>query len=92
MILAYEAGVNFFDNAETYAEGQSEVILSKVLRYPGWSRDIYIVSSKVHNPRVITVILGASRKEQLVDNLAALKNRKYFDATLLGRIEEIVLN
>tara|TARA_Y100000590_G_scaffold457244_1_gene609472 strand:+ start:3640 stop:4518 length:879 start_codon:yes stop_codon:yes gene_type:complete len=47
MKTAYDAGVNFFDNAEAYAEGQSEVIMGKVLRDMEWPRDSYCVSSKV---------------------------------------------
>ena len=44
---AYDAGVNFFDNAEAYAKGQSEIIMGEALRKLGWRRDSYIVSSKV---------------------------------------------
>ena len=56
MTAAYDAGVNFFDNAEVYALGQSEVIMGEALRQAGWRRDSYIVSSKVmwgsvDNPR-----------------------------------------
>jgi voltage-dependent potassium channel beta subunit len=47
MKVAYDAGINFFDNAEGYAHGQSEVIMGKVLKRAGWSRDSYLVSSKV---------------------------------------------
>lgn len=47
MQVAYDAGVNFFDNAEVYARGQSELIMGKVLQKAGWRRDSYVVSSKV---------------------------------------------
>ncbi len=47
MTLAYEKGVNFFDNAETYANGQSELVMGKALKQLGWPRDSYCVSSKV---------------------------------------------
>lgn len=47
MIAAYDAGVNFFDNAEAYAQGQSEIIMGEVLKKTNWPRDSYIVSSKV---------------------------------------------
>lgn len=47
MRTAYEAGVNFFDNAEAYAAGRSEEIMGDVLRRMGWGRDTYCVSSKV---------------------------------------------
>ena len=47
MELAYENGVNFFDNAEAYASGESEIIMGKALKKLGWSRDSFIISSKV---------------------------------------------
>ena len=47
MTAAYDAGVNFFDNAEVYALGQSETIMGQALQRAGWPRDSYIVSSKV---------------------------------------------
>ena len=47
MTAAYNAGVNFFDNAEAYANGQSEEIMGRVLKKAGWRRDSYCVSSKV---------------------------------------------
>lgn len=47
MDIAYEAGVNFFDNAEVYAAGASEVVMGEILHKKNWSRDSYIVSSKV---------------------------------------------
>ncbi|MFM6952820.1 MAG: aldo/keto reductase, partial [Bacteroidota bacterium] len=47
MDIAYEAGVNFFDNAEVYAAGASEVVMGQILKKKNWSRDSYIVSSKV---------------------------------------------
>lgn len=47
MYLAYDNGVNFFDNAEIYANGASEKVMGEILKQSGWSRDSYIVSSKV---------------------------------------------
>ncbi|MFU8779748.1 MAG: potassium channel beta subunit family protein [Kiritimatiellia bacterium] len=47
MVAAYDAGVNFFDNAEAYAAGKAEIIMGEVLKKNGWRRDSYIVSSKV---------------------------------------------
>jgi len=47
MVAAYDAGVNFFDNAEGYADGKSELIMGDVFKKTGWRRDSYIVSSKV---------------------------------------------
>lgn len=47
MIKAYEGGVNFFDNAEGYASGRSELVMGKILQKLGWPRDTWLVSSKV---------------------------------------------
>lgn len=45
---AYDAGINFFDNAETYADGQAEVVMGGILKQSGWPRSSYLVSSKVY--------------------------------------------
>src|SRR5258707_8973453 len=55
MTTAYDAGCNFFDNAEAYASGQAEIVMGKALKKAGWARDSYIVSSKV--------MFGAQRGE-----------------------------
>ena len=47
MHYAYDQGINFFDNAEIYARGKSELVMGKILKKSAWSRDSYIVSSKV---------------------------------------------
>ena len=47
MHLAYDAGVNFFDNAEVYANGKSEIVMGNILKKAAWDRSSYIVSSKV---------------------------------------------
>ena len=46
MAAAYDAGVNFFDNAEAYARGQSETVMGNVLRKLAWRRGSYLVSTK----------------------------------------------
>jgi voltage-dependent potassium channel beta subunit len=48
MAAAYDAGVNFFDNAEIYAKGESEVIMGEALRRLGWRRSSYLVSTKLY--------------------------------------------
>lgn len=45
---AYDAGVNFFDNAEGYADGQAEVVMGDILKKSGWRRGSFLVSSKVY--------------------------------------------
>ena len=47
MDIAYDAGVNFFDNAEVYANGRSEEVMGNILSKKQWNRDTYVVSSKV---------------------------------------------
>ena len=47
MAAAYDAGVNFFDNAEGYAEGKSEEIMGAALKKLGWRRGSYLVSTKL---------------------------------------------
>ena len=47
MHIAYDKGVNFFDNAEIYANGESEVVMGQILKKANWTRDSYVVSSKV---------------------------------------------
>lgn len=48
MTAAYDAGVNFFDNAEIYASGKSEEIMGAALKKLGWRRGSYIISSKFY--------------------------------------------
>jgi voltage-dependent potassium channel beta subunit len=47
MSIAYESGINFFDNAEAYATGESERVLGRILKAMDWPRDTWCVSSKV---------------------------------------------
>ena len=47
MAAAYDAGVNFFDNAETYANGKSEEVMGAALKKLGWRRGSYIISTKL---------------------------------------------
>ena len=47
MKAAYDAGVNFFDNAEVYAGGRSEEVMGKALKELGWRRGSYLVSTKL---------------------------------------------
>lgn len=47
MGIAYDAGINFFDNAEVYSRGESELMMGRVLKGKNWERSSYTVSSKV---------------------------------------------
>ena len=46
MSIAYDNGINFFDNAEAYALGESEKMMGRVLQKKKWDRSSYLVSSK----------------------------------------------
>jgi voltage-dependent potassium channel beta subunit len=48
MAAAYEAGVNFFDNAEAYASGKSEEVMGAALQQLKWRRGSYLVSTKIY--------------------------------------------
>jgi voltage-dependent potassium channel beta subunit len=48
MSYAYDNGVNFFDNAEVYALGESEKMMGRILKKKKWDRTSYIVSSKAY--------------------------------------------
>ncbi len=46
MGIAYDNGINFFDNAEAYAGGESELMMGRVLKGKNWDRSSYTLSSK----------------------------------------------
>lgn len=46
MGISYDSGINFFDNAEAYALGESEKMMGRVLHMKGWDRTSYVLSSK----------------------------------------------
>ena len=52
---AWDHGINFFDTAETYADGESEVEMGKALKELNWPRDEYVLSTKI--------FFGTGRKE-----------------------------
>lgn len=66
MSHAYDNGVNFFDNAEIYARGESEKMMGRVIKKKKWQRSSYIVSSKAffgwHGPETRPTQKGNNRK------------------------------
>ncbi|RYF93295.1 MAG: aldo/keto reductase [Chitinophagaceae bacterium] len=70
MDLAYDSGVNFFDNAEGYAGGKSEIVMGKILKKKNWDRSSYIVSSKIY--------FGAEEKKP---NMIGLSKKHIFEGT-----------
>ncbi|MEM6264904.1 MAG: aldo/keto reductase [Bacteroidota bacterium] len=73
MKTAYDHGINFFDNAEIYSRGQSEIVMGNILKKMGWSRDTFIVSSKVYWGGDKPTQKGLSRKHVYEACHAALK-------------------
>lgn len=76
MRIAYDAGVNFFDNAEVYANGESERMMGRVLERMRWPRDSYCVSSKVFWGGKLPTQRGLSRKHVVEACHAALERLK----------------
>ena len=79
MAYTYENGVNFFDNAEVYAHGRSELVMGEILAKFKWPRDSYIVSSKVFfgdRQDPLPTQKGLSRKHIVEACEAALKRLK----------------
>lgn len=73
MRISYDAGVNFFDNAEAYASGKSEIVMGNILKKMQWPRSTYIVSSKVFWGGKLPNQSGLSRKHVVEACHAALK-------------------
>jgi voltage-dependent potassium channel beta subunit len=76
MAHAYDHGVNFFDNAEGYESGNSEIVMGEALKTLGWSRDSFMVSSKVFWGGSKPTQKGLSRKHVTDAAHAALKRLK----------------
>ncbi|MBS1777279.1 MAG: aldo/keto reductase [Bacteroidetes bacterium] len=66
MGIAYDNGINFFDNAEVYSRSESEKMMGRILKKKNWNRSSYLVSSKVffgwHGPENKPNEKGLSRK------------------------------
>jgi voltage-dependent potassium channel beta subunit len=82
MAAAMDAGVNFFDNAEVYANGQSETVMGEAFRKLGWPRLNYIVSTKF--------FWGLDREEQGINRRDTL-NRKYLMQAIDGSLRRFGL-
>jgi len=73
MVAAYEAGVNFFDNAEAYAGGEAELMMGKVLKKTGWKRSDLVLSTKIFWGGYGENDRGLSRKHIIEGTDASLK-------------------
>ena len=70
MDIAYEGGINFFDNAEGYDGGKSEIVMGNILKKKSWDRNSYIVSTKIY--------FGAEEKKP---NMIGLSKKHIFEGT-----------
>ena len=77
MQTAFDAGCNFFDNAEAYAAGESEAIMGRVIAELGWRRSNYVLSSKF--------FWGI----ESVRNMRNTLNRKYLMQAIDGSLERM---
>ncbi len=82
LAAAFDAGINFFDNAEVYAQGESEVVMGQAFKALGWNRLDYIVSSKF--------FWGLNRDGVTVNRKDTL-NRKYLMQAVDGSLKRLQL-
>lgn len=80
MAAAWDAGVNFFDNAQVYASGKSEELMGEALRKLGWPRLKYVVSTKFF----WGITDGPNEKNTL--------NRKYLMDAIDGSLKRLQLD
>jgi voltage-dependent potassium channel beta subunit len=80
MQAAYDAGCNFFDNAESYAHGKSESVMGEALKKLGWRRASYLVSTKLF----WGLNDGPNERNTL--------NRKYLLEAMAGSLERLQLD
>lgn len=91
MAAAFDAGVNFFDNAENYASGKSEELMGKALKRLGWRRGSYLVSTKLYwglhdNPNEINTLNRKYLLEGIDGSLRRL-DMDYVDILLCHRAD-----
>jgi len=73
MRTAYDAGVNFFDNAEVYAGGRAEIMMGNIIKKVGWKRSDLVLSTKIYWGGGGPNDKGLSRKHIIEGTDAALK-------------------
>ena len=83
MAAAFDAGINFFDNAEVYAGGRSETIMGDALKQLAWPRLNYVVSTKF--------FWGLDRNGDAVNRKDTL-NRKYLMQAMDGSLKRLQLD
>lgn len=87
MKIAFDAGVNFFDNAEAYASGNAEIVMGNVIRKMGWRRSDLVISTKLFwggkAPNRGPNDVGLSRKRILEGTDASLRRLQLDHVDLL---------
>ncbi|OQW86569.1 MAG: alcohol dehydrogenase [Rhodoferax ferrireducens] len=83
MAAAFDAGINFFDNAEVYAGGQSETVMGEALKALNWPRLDYIVSTK---------FFWGLHKDGPTANKKDTLNRKYLSQAIDGSLKRLGLD
>jgi voltage-dependent potassium channel beta subunit len=83
LAVAYDAGINFFDNAEVYAAGESEVVMGAALKALKWPRLNYVVSTKF--------FWGLDRTGHATNRKDTL-NRKYLTQAIDGSLKRMGLD
>ena len=83
LAAAMDAGVNFFDNAEVYARGQSEVVMGEAIKALKWPRLNYVVSTKF--------FWGLEREGNTTNRMDTL-NRKYLTQAIDGSLKRMQLD
>jgi len=83
LAAAMDAGINFFDNAEVYAMGQSEAVMGQAFKRLGWPRMNFIVSTKF--------FWGLAREGNTVNRRNTL-NRKYLSQAIDGSLQRFGLD
>jgi len=98
MTAAWEHGVNFFDNAESYGNGSAEIVMGNVFKKTGWKRSEFVVSTKIFWGGSGVNQRGLSRKHIIegVNNAADRLQLDYVDLVFCHRpdihtpVEEVV--
>ncbi|XP_014556082.1 hypothetical protein COCVIDRAFT_100803 [Bipolaris victoriae FI3] len=95
MKTAYDNGINFFDTAESYAGGQSEIIMGQAIKKFGWNRNDLVISTKLNwggaNGEVLVNNHGLSRKHIIEGLRASLKRMdlEYVDIVYAHRPDRL---
>ncbi|ETI19257.1 hypothetical protein G647_09089 [Cladophialophora carrionii CBS 160.54] len=82
MKAAYDAGINFFDCAEGYADGKSEIVMGKAIKHFGWKRNDLVISTKIY--------WGQAYGDNIVNNQGL--SRKHIVEGVAGSLKRLQLD